>query len=243
MSSHLLINYISTFFLLFPFIILLAFKLFKYQKFQSLFLYFIVLALFHFLTVGVFNAPVNFIKNVGLFFNFIDAPLILFFLTYFATPSSLIRRINQTIYSVIAFEIIILFTIGFNIDSAAIILGPGILAVVVYSFIIFQKTIGTTVIHLKGSGKTLVTTAVLFAYSIYALLYVFFYILKTPHQADTYLIYNLTSIISSILMTWGLYVEGKRLKNLVEAKRTRKELSEFFNEEKAVNHNKLTAFL
>ncbi len=228
MSSHLLINYVSTFFLIIPLIVIISFNLYKYQKFQALFLYFIVLFLFHLLTEGIIIAPIHFIQKVGLFFNFIDAPLILFFLTYFATPKSLIRKIQYSIVAFVVFEVIILITNGFNIDTATIILGPGILAIIVFSFTIFQKNIGSTIIHFKGSGKTLVTTALLFAYSIYALLYVFFYILKTPHQADTFLIYNITSIVLSILMAWGLYVEGKRLKTLAEVIKTRKELNAFF---------------
>ncbi len=229
MNSYLLINYVSIFFLILPLIVIISFNLYKYQKFQALFLYFIGLFLFHLLTEGIIIAPIHFIRKVGLFLNFIDAPLILFFLTYFATPKSLIRKIQYSIVAFVVFEVIILITNGFNIDSATIIMGPGILAIIVFSFTIFQKNIGLTIIHFKGSGKTLVTTALLFAYSIYALLYVFYYILKTPHRADTFLIYNIASIVLSILMAWGLYVEGKRLKTLAEVIKTRKELNAFFN--------------
>jgi hypothetical protein len=57
-----------------------------------------------------------------------------------------------------------------------------------------------------------------------------YYVVKTEHVADTYLIYFLSVIISSLLLSAGILAEKKRVRKLNELIITRKELSTLYSE-------------
>jgi hypothetical protein len=55
------------------------------------------------------------------------------------------------------------------------------------------------------------------------MVYLFYYILETPHKIDALLIYFLASIVASVLLSSGLIREKKAaLKNVVEGKKNYK---------------------
>jgi ABC-type Fe3+-siderophore transport system permease subunit len=81
----------------------------------------------------------------------------------------------------------------------------------------------------KGIGKTLMITSILFAYGSYFIVYVFTYIQKTSARKDVFIIYYLTSIIFSAVMSAGLIWIKKRLRDIKEVQTTRRELNVFFN--------------
>ena len=81
----------------------------------------------------------------------------------------------------------------------------------------------------KNAGRTLMLVSILFAYGCYALVYYFYYIQKTPAVTDVFLLYFISTLVSSIIMTIGLHLIRRRLKELQEIKNTRRELALFFN--------------
>ena len=82
--------------------------------------------------------------------------------------------------------------------------------------------------HKKASGKAIISAALLFAYGCFFLIYLMYYVVRTPHVADTYLVYYLTSIFSSLLLAAGILIERKRVQKLNELIVTRKELSAIY---------------
>ena len=70
--------------------------------------------------------------------------------------------------------------------------------------------------------------AILFAYGCYALIYYFYYIQLTPAVADVFLLYFISTFVSSVLMTIGLQMIKNRMKQLKEVKNTMRELAIFF---------------
>ena len=108
-------------------------------------------------------------------------------------------------------------------------MGPGIILLLVYSLYLFVINIKNTIVQGKGVGKTLMITSILFAYGCYFLVYLFAYIQKTSNKADVYIIYYLTSIIFSVLMSAGLIWVKRRLREIKEVQTTRKELNIFFH--------------
>ncbi len=238
-----LMGQFSTVCLIIPFITLIALKLYRYKNFGALLIYHFLLICYLLMTEGVLTVSKEFSQNLGILFNFLEAPLILFFLLYLVNSKTLSYKISVTIIALVCFEIIVFFFAGFSIQSVKIILAPGILLVLIFSFIIYSKYIRSIVKSRNRLGKMLINTAILFAYSIYTIIYIFLYIVDTPDKADAILIYHLNIIVSSFILTLGLYHESRRLRTLNEVIRARRELNEFFKEEKAANFKNITAFL
>ena len=63
-------------------------------------------------------------------------------------------------------------------------------------------------------AKIIMISGILFAYGIYFMLYLFFYVLNTPNKEDALLIYYLASIIAAILLSAGLAKEKERAKKV-----------------------------
>lgn len=76
-------------------------------------------------------------------------------------------------------------------------------------------------------------SSVLLAYTIFSLVYIFYYLLKNKqYRADAQLVYYVVTILSAILMSIGIVIENKRIRKLSELKNTRKELATLYGEKK-----------
>jgi hypothetical protein len=123
-------------------------------------------------------------------------------------------------------------TKGLNVQALTAILGPGIIIVLIPTFIFFLRQIKIIVTMQKGLSRTLMIFSVLFAYTLYGLVYLFFYVLDTPDKTDTITMYYIASLLSTIIMCMGLFAENKRIKKINELRNTRKELASVYNEPK-----------
>jgi hypothetical protein len=122
------------------------------------------------------------------------------------------------------FEVIVISIYGFNLRAAIIVLGPGLLLVLVFSALFFIHQAKITIVHQKAAGKAFIATSLLFAYGGYAFIYVVYYLLKTQYKLDTYLVYYLVSIFSSLLLCTGIIIERKRVRQIAELQTARREL-------------------
>lgn len=86
--------------------------------------------------------------------------------------------------------------------------------------------------HHKATGKAIIAAALLFAYGCYTIIYMMYYVFKTPHVADTFLVYFLVATFSSFLLCAGIIIERKRVQKLYELKQTRKELLDIYKDTK-----------
>jgi hypothetical protein len=57
-----------------------------------------------------------------------------------------------------------------------------------------------------------------------------YYVFKTPHVSDTFLIYFLATTFSSLLLSAGIIIEKKRVQKLNEVKIARKELADIYKD-------------
>ena len=160
----------------------------------------------------------------GVLNNLLDAPLMLVFMTYFSKTASFRKKMKMIVPVFILFEIIVIAIYGFNIKAAIIVLAPGLLLVLGFSLLFFIHQAKITIVHQKAAGKALIVASLLFAYGGYCFIYVVFYLLKTPYKADTYLVYYLITIFSSLLISAGIILERKRVRHLTELQTARKEL-------------------
>jgi len=136
-------------------------------------------------------------------------------------------------YLFIGFEAIVLAAVGFNVKAVRIILGPDIIVIGTISFIFFLRYVRLSVSNTKSLGKAVMASSVFISYTLFTLVYVFYYLLRNErYQVDAELIYYLISILSSVLMAAGIAIENKRFKKLDELRHTRKELATIYGEKK-----------
>jgi hypothetical protein len=232
MNWNTVMGLVSTVALSLPIIAMIVTRLAGYRSFPALFAYYLIVASNNLLTVEYIKVDADFIFYYGITNNLLDAPLMLLFLTYFSTSTLFTKRMRIVTLAFIAFEIAVLSIYGINVEAITIILGPGLLLVLAFSGIFFVRQTRITVMHQKAAGKAFMISALIFAYGCYSIIYLMYYVFKTQHEDDTFLVYFLASTLSATLVAIGIFVERRRVQKLNELKVTRKELSEVYKEKK-----------
>jgi hypothetical protein len=223
---------VSTLALSLPVITIIMLGLAGYRSFPALLIYHALATGYNLLSENYITAPDSFIHYYGIVNNLLDAPLMLFFLSYFATSPELKNRMKWLIAGFIIFEITILSIYGFTLQGLKIILGPGILLVLSFSLPFFVRITKITITHHKAAGKALIAASILFAYGCYSIIYVMYYLMDTPDVQNTFLVFFFISTFYSVFLSAGILIEKKRVKKLSELKIVRKELSEIYKQEK-----------
>ena len=232
MNWNSIMGFISTTALFLPVVFILTFRLAGYRSFPALLFYYFLVFVYNLFTEGYLRVSPQVPHYWGLVNNVLDTPLMLLFLTYFSTSPAFTRRLRIIILFFLAFEIAIIGWKGLTIDAVTIIMAPGLATVLYFCFHFFIRQTRITIMHHKATGKAFIISALLFAYGCYALIYLFYYILKLPDTANTFLIYFFVTTFSSLLLCAGILIERKRVQKLSELKITRKELSSLYKESK-----------
>jgi hypothetical protein len=230
MTWNSTMGFISTIALFLPVLLILTLKLGAYRSFPALLLYYIFVFVYNLMTEGYINADANLTRYWGLGNNLLDAPLLLWFLTYFSTSSLFAKRMKWGIAAFVLFEVIVITIKGLNIEAVTIIMAPGLTSVIVFCLYFFVRQSRITIVHHKAAGKALITAALVFAYGCYSIIYLLYYVIKTKEVENTFLIYFLVTTLSSALMCAGILIERKRVQKLNELKIARKELSDIYKE-------------
>ena len=220
---------VSTIALSLPILTIIATKLYGYRSFPALLIYYTIAVGDNFLTQGYIRADTSFIRYYGIINNLLETPLILIFLTYFSTSAALTRKIKILIAAFAVYEIIIVLIFGLTRNAITITIGCGLLLILSFCIIFFVRQTKITIMHRKATGKALIAGSFLFSFGCYSIIYLMYYIFKTP-KAETFLVYFFVTIFSSMLICAGIVIERKRVQKLNELKQTRKELSVIYKE-------------
>lgn len=242
MTWNSIMGFVSSFALLAPIILILMLRLGAYRSFPVLLLYYCSVLVYNLLTENYINASQSVEYYWGLFNNIMDAPLMIIFLTYFSTSKAFTQKMKVLALVFVLFEIIVLATIGLNIDAVTITMGPGLLIVFALCMYFFIRHAKLAIENRKATGKAVIISSLLFGYGCYTIIYLMYYIFKAhigadgkvneQYMNDTFLIYFIAASLSSIIMCIGLAIERKRIQKLQELKVTRKELSTIYTETK-----------
>lgn len=230
MTWNSVMGFVSSLALFLPIFFILAFRLAAYRSFPALLIYYISVFIYNLLTERYIPATTDVVHYWGLANNLLDVPLMLSFLTYYSTSLAFTRRMKITILTFVLFEAIVILIQGLNVDALTIILGPGLLVVFGFCLSFFIRQTKITIMHRKATGKSLIAASLLFAYGCYTIIYLMYYVFKTPYVADTFLVYFMVVTFSSLLMCAGIIIERKRVQKLNELKNTRKELSDVYKD-------------
>lgn len=213
-----------------PIAVIIYNRYYTHRSLAALLIYYSIVLIDNVLAEKIIPASTDVRRYVGLFDNYADIPLMLTGLLFFCPSKVKQQRIQLFTYLFIAYELVITFIYGFSRTSVVWIMAPGICIIVVYSFYLFLRQVKFSVFHGKNHGRVLMLAGILFGYSCYVLIYYFHYIQQTPFIADVFILYYITSIISSVLMAIGLHMMRTRMKELQSLKTTRKELAIFFGQ-------------
>ena len=232
MSWQNAIGFISTVALFIPVVLIISFKLYRYYNYLALMCASLITVTYNLMSLGMIVASPSFIRNTGIVNNLVDAPLMIFFLMLFSGSLSQLNRMRIYVLLFLCFETVILFIYGFTLKSLTIIMGPGLLLVFAIAFYHFIRKAKLSIVNSKALGKALLAGAVTFAYGCYGFLYLMHYVISIDDVVTILLIYWVVSIIFSSLMVSGLIIENSRVKKREELLHTRKELEQFFADEK-----------
>lgn len=228
MNIHTILGIISAIAFFLPALIILSSRLLINISLLSLVIYFFMVMTYNLMSENIITVSKEVQKNFGVINNYLDVPLMLTTMLMICRESWKKRVIVTSIICFVVYEILILFQFQLQAASSKYIMGPGIVLVLLYSLYLFMYNIKNTIVQGKGLGKTLMITSILFAYGCYFIVYLFAYIQKTSNRTDVLIIYYLASIIFSVLMSTGLILVKKRLREIKEVQTTRKELNVFF---------------
>ena len=212
-----------------PALIILSSRLLINISLIALVVYFLLVTTWTLMAEKVIIVDREVQRSLGIISNYLDVPLMLTSMLMFCTEKTKKRFIVTATIAFMAYELIILFQYKLSSVSSKYVLGPGIILILLFSLYFFMNNIKNTIVQGKGVGKTLMITSILFAYGSYFIVYLFTYVQKTSAKGDVFIIYYLTSIIFSAVMSAGLIWIKKRLREIKEVQITRRELNVFFN--------------
>ena len=210
MNWHSYISIISAIALSLPVILIIWFRLYTNKSFLALGIHYLLAFIYNLMTAGLLPATISLRRNVAITNNFADVPLLLIFLLFFTSSWRLSKQLVAGLGAFIVFELISIIITGFSITSTTIVLGPGILIIVSFSFYFFLKHIQVQDSPAEA-GKIVMLSSLLFSYGIYSMIYIFHYILKLPYIEDVFLVYYLVTIIASCAMATGIWFERKKI--------------------------------
>ncbi|MER3498349.1 MAG: hypothetical protein C4308_06785 [Chitinophagaceae bacterium] len=233
MNWNFTLGFVATIGSLTLIIFILAFGLYNRRCFLALAVCILLSAVYNLSSQGFLPMPGGLLRNLGITNNLLDGPLMLIFLTFFTNTDKLRKQFYIGAGLFLLFEAVVIFIYGFSLQTIKIVLGPDIVLIVGISLLFFMKNVRMAIVHKRTLGKAIIISAVLIAYSIYSLIYVFHYLLKTKYIQDAQLVYYLVTILSSLLLSTGIFIESKRIKKLNELKIIRKELADIYGTKNA----------
>ena len=210
MNWQFFISIFSAFALSLPVILIIVLRLYTNKSLLALGIHYLLAFVYNLMTAGVLSTTISLRRNFAIANNLLDIPLLLIFLLFFTRSWRLSKQLVTALVAYIIFEIISIIITGYSITSTTIVLGPGILIIVCFSFYFFLKHIQVQDSPTE-TGKVVMLCSLLFSYGSYSLIYIFHYILKMPYLDDVFLMYYLVTIIASLAMATGIWLERKKI--------------------------------
>ncbi|MCZ2458422.1 MAG: hypothetical protein LC128_02255 [Chitinophagales bacterium] len=225
---------ISIITLIFPVVLVLVLQLYRSKCFLALAIYYLLDFCFNVMSEGYIPVNENFRRAFGITTNLLEFPLMFIFISYFSPSLKFAKKIRISVVAILLFELIIVLAFGFNRTSMTIIMAPEISLLLFFSVWFSLRYIKIAIIQGKTIGKALMITSLLFAYGSYAIIYVFFYVLDSKELNDIFTMYYFSTVISTLMLSSGILIENKRIKKLLELRRTRKELKLIYDDSQPV---------
>ena len=205
-------------------------RYFYHRSLAALLIYYFILFLDNLMAENFLPVSPSFSKSFGILNNFLDTPLMLTALLFFCPSKSKQKYLQIITAAFLLYEILVIMTRGFRPESIIYVMGPGILIILSYSLFLFIRQVKFSIMHGKNQGRTVMLAAIVFMYASYAFIYYLYYIARTPFKQDVIVLYFIASALSALIISVGLHMMRKRMRELHALKTTRKELALFFSQ-------------
>ncbi|MEP7257251.1 MAG: hypothetical protein ABI687_02660 [Flavitalea sp.] len=142
-------------------------------------------------------------ETIGVIYNLIDLPFLLFILRYTTSSDMVKRYVTFSLALFLGFEILNLIIYGFRYDALKYTLGSGIalvLIVLIWEIILYLQLIEQSN---RQTAKIFIYAALLFEYGTFIVIYIFDYFLPNANSRDTYLIYYISTLVALFIASCG----------------------------------------
>lgn len=238
-----IIGLISSIAIALPIIAILVLRLTTFKTYAFLLFYLVMIFTYNFLQLGYIPASEKFVNNAAAADNFLDAPLMLLFMLALY-PSKLFKGIvTVAVVLLLLTSVLIISVLGFSIDTATYVLGPGVLIVFMLSVYLTWNNLRISVRRKSATGKAIISSGLLFMYGSYLIVYVSVYLVKVDRIDEAFLLFYTCTTIACLAICVGAYFESRRYLRVKELKVTRQELSQIYGGQKANKASLLEAAL
>lgn len=212
-----------------PVAVIIYHRYYQHRSLAALLIYYTVTIIYLLMAQMIIPVSADIRTNYGVFTNYLDVPLMLAALIFFCPNKQKQHIVRLVGYGFIAYEVLITLIYGFKTIAVVYIMAPGFAIILGYALFLFVRQAKFGIMHAKNYARMIMLASILFSYGCYSLVYYFYYIQQTPNVHDTEILYFISTFISAIVMSIGLQLMNKRLKELKSLQTTRKELALFFN--------------
>ncbi len=216
-----LIRLISTFTLILPIAAILIKRSMWHSSMATLFIYYTQFFFFSLVNDGFLALPGK-PGSLDTFSHIIfDLPLLLLFTQYFAEDPQIRKKIRYALMSWIGLGVFLTLLIGLSEKTINILMGPGLFLADVISLTFFIKYIHAGIQQRSENGKAFMAGSLAFLYGSYTLIFLFRFVLGSGVEQDTYILFELTTIVSAVLMAIGIMLNQKKMEVMSEIRRGR----------------------
>ena len=216
------VSFISTFILLLPLITIFI----KRTTWNKSFIPFAGCFILMFCIGLINNEYINFGEEVNDVFIttsiILQAPLILLFLNYFILNPELKKAIRVSLLTYLIGGAVFLVFKPINSQTIGLLLGAGLTLVLIYSLIIFLRQIKESIHSRRETGKAFMISAIVFAYACYLFIYLMTYIFNSTEKKEIIMLFQLATIVSTLLVSFGLLIDITRPTLIPEEKKIKK---------------------
>jgi hypothetical protein len=204
-----LIRTLSTFTLILP-VLAIAFKRSMWHPTMvALLIYYIQFFFFSLITNGFVDIPGADESLVSFSHIIFDLPLVLLFMQYFTDDASVKTNIRYGLLAWVAMGILITAVNGLSGRTITLLMGPGLLLADIISMAFFVKYIKAGIRHKSETGKAFMAGSLVFLYGSYSLMFFIEYVLHAARDVEIYFLFQVSTIVSSLLMTIGILLNRK----------------------------------
>jgi hypothetical protein len=151
-----------------------------------------------------------------------DLPLILLFSQYFTEDAAVKAKIRYGLLGWLAMGVLITAVNGLSSRTIALLMGPGLLLADIVCMGFFLHFIKSAIHDRSDTGKAFMVGSLVFLYGCFSLMFFLQFILHAAKDMEIYFLFQVSSIIASLLMTIGILINRKRPLPVVTQKHTRK---------------------
>jgi hypothetical protein len=226
-TPYFLLNYITVLILFLPAIAILLNRACRKARFLPVAVVFLLFLGSALLNNGMPNLGQEAADLATTLALMLHAPLTLAFLLFFAGGEAgsdgLKRAIRVSLAFYLASGIGVFAWYGLDTRSGAIITGLGFLLVLAFSLPIFFRQIRDSINHRIETGKAFMISAIVFSFGCHGLIFLMYTAFSSMvRQDELFLLFQLTTILFSLLMTTGLLLYKPYAKTEAPSKKTSK---------------------